>query len=145
MKVIIDINVIMDWLFKRKEHEFAAKVVDLCAKKEISGFVCAHEITILSYFLEKEVKNREQVTKVLSKIIKIFSVLDLKSNILNKALKSKIKDYEDAVIEQSALVNGCGLIITRNVKDFENGKIQSITPKDFLKNSQILSKTKEKT
>jgi len=45
MRVIIDINVIMDWLFKRKGHEFAVKVVDLCANKKIDGFVCAHEVT----------------------------------------------------------------------------------------------------
>jgi len=46
MRVIIDINVIMDWLFKRKGHEFAVKVVDLCANKKIDGFVCAHEVAI---------------------------------------------------------------------------------------------------
>ncbi|MDR2732606.1 MAG: PIN domain-containing protein [Fibromonadaceae bacterium] len=132
MKAIVDINVIMDWLFKRVEHELAAKVIDLCASKKVSGFVCAHEITILSYFLEKEVKDNEQAIKVLSKIMKIFSVLDLNSSILNRALKSKVKDYEDAVIEQSAVVNDCDLIVTRNAKDFENSKVQPIIPKEFL-------------
>ncbi len=38
-----------------------------------------------------------------------------------------------AVIEQSALANECDLIITRNTKDFENGKVQSIIPKEFLR------------
>ena len=63
----------------------------------------------------------------------MFFVLDLNISILNKALKSKIKDYEDAVIEQSALLNECDLIITRNTKDFENGKVKSIIPKEFLR------------
>jgi predicted nucleic acid-binding protein len=133
MKAIVDINVIMDWLFKRDEHEFAVKVIDLCANKKINGFICSHEITILSYFLEKEIKDKEQTIKILSKIMKMFFVLDLNISILNKALKSKIKDYEDAVIEQSALVNECDLIITRNTKDFENGKVKSIIPKEFLR------------
>jgi predicted nucleic acid-binding protein len=137
MRVIVDINVIMDWLFKRKEHEFAVKVVDLCANKKVNGFICAHEITILSYFLEKEVKNKEQSIKVLSKIMKIFSILDLNSNILNIALNSEIKDYEDAIIEQSALVNECDLIITENIKDNEKSKVRSIISKEFLKNLQI--------
>jgi predicted nucleic acid-binding protein len=83
--------------------------------------------------LEKETKDKEQAIKILSKIMKMFSVLDLNSSVLNKALKSKIKDYEDAVIEQSALLNECDLIITRNIKDFENGKVQSIIPKEFLR------------
>jgi len=133
MKAIIDINVIMDWLFKREGHEFAVKVIDLCASKKINGFVCAHEVTILSYFLEKEIKDKEQAINILSKVMKMFSVLDLNSSILSKALKSKIKDYEDAVIEQSALVNACDLVITRNTKDFENGKVQSVVPKEFLR------------
>jgi len=133
MRVIVDINVIMDWLFKRKGHEFAVKVVDLCANKKVDGFVCAHEVTILSYFLEKEVKDWEQSIKVLSKVMKIFSVLDLNSDILSRALNSDIKDYEDAIIEQSALANECDLIITANIKDFEKGKVQSIISKEFLK------------
>jgi len=65
--------------------------------------------------------------------MKIFSVLDLNSDILNRALNSDIKDYEDAIIEQSALANECDLIITANIKDFEKGKVQSIISKEFLK------------
>jgi predicted nucleic acid-binding protein len=137
MKAIIDVNVIMDWLFKRDEHEFAAKIIDLYVSKKINGCVCAHEITILSYFLEKEVKDREREIKVLSKIMKTFSVFDLTSNILNKALDSKIKDYEDAIIEQSALINKCNVIITRNVKDFDKSKVQAVTPKEFLNNLSL--------
>ena len=133
MKAIIDINVIMDWIYKREEHEFAAKVVSLCAKKKADGFICAHEVTILSYFLEKDIKDRKKYLQILSKVMKIFSVLDLNAKILNRSLKSKIKDYEDAVIEQSALLNRCNSIITKNTKDFMSGKIPSITPKDFLK------------
>jgi predicted nucleic acid-binding protein len=134
MKAIIDVNVIMDWLFKRDEHESAARIIDLCVNKKIKGVVCAHEITILSYFLEKEIKNKEQRIKILSKIMKMFSVLDLKGKILTGALSSKIKDYEDAVIEQSALAYKCDLIITRDIKDFENGGVKSILPREFLKN-----------
>lgn len=53
-KVLIDLNIILDMLTKRKDHEAAAAVFDKCVKRKIKGYICSHEITTLSYFLERE-------------------------------------------------------------------------------------------
>jgi predicted nucleic acid-binding protein len=50
-KVLIDLNIILDILGKRMEHEAAAAVFDHCVKRKIKGYVSSHEITTLSYFL----------------------------------------------------------------------------------------------
>ena len=36
-KIVIDLNVLMDFLFKREEHVSAAKIIDLCVLKRINA------------------------------------------------------------------------------------------------------------
>ena len=53
-KILIDLNVIIDMINKREHHEAAVAVFDRCVKKHDRGYVCAHEITTLAYFLGKD-------------------------------------------------------------------------------------------
>jgi predicted nucleic acid-binding protein len=61
--IVIDINIFMDFLFKRSGHENVAKIFKLCIRKNIKGLTCAHEITTLCYFLEKSEKDLSKVKK----------------------------------------------------------------------------------
>ena len=49
-KVLVDLNIVLDFLNKRNFHKEAARLIDMCMQKELAGFICAHEITTLSYF-----------------------------------------------------------------------------------------------
>ena len=51
---------------------------------------------------------------------------------------SKIKDYEDAVIESSCLKNEIDYIVSRNLKDFKNSRIKAISPKEYITEYNIL-------
>jgi predicted nucleic acid-binding protein len=42
-KVVIDINIFMDFLFKRDGHEKVAEIFKHCIKWNIMGFLCATE------------------------------------------------------------------------------------------------------
>lgn len=131
-KVLIDLNVILDFLNKRGDHLSAAKIMKSCSDKTINGFVCAHEITTLAYFLEKEkIKN---FRNVLSTLLKIFNIIELNKKILTRALTSPINDFEDAVIEVSAIESQLELIISGNLKDFKNSRVRTISVGQFIKN-----------
>ncbi len=41
-------------------------------------------------------------------------------------------DYEDAVIERTAVKTEMDYIITRNVKDYQDGMAKAILPNDFI-------------
>lgn len=130
-KILIDINVIMDVAIKRKDFKSSQKVINHCTKGRIEGYVCSHEITTLSYLLQRAY-NRQQANEFIKKIIDIFLILPSTGAILKSALDSKINDYEDAVIEVTGLKNDIDFIITRNIKDFNNSRIVSLSPEDFL-------------
>ena len=131
-KIVIDINIFMDFLFKREGHEKVAEVFSICSKGEIKGYICAHEITTLSYFLEKTIRDKRKIRKSLSVIMNRFTVCEINVELLNKAVFSEISDFEDAVIEASAIEKKAEYILTRNTKDFKRSSVDAITPEELL-------------
>ena len=130
--IVIDTNIFMDFLFKRHGHEKIAEMFIFCLKNNIKGFICAHEITTLCYFLEKAEKDKSKIRKVISRIMKRFTVIEINAKLLNRALDSEIDDFEDAVIEVSADENNVDYILTRNIKDFKKSIIPAKTPEELL-------------
>ena len=130
--IVIDINIVMDFLFKRQGHENVVEMFKFCTKGNIKGFMCAHEITTLCYFLDKVEKDKSKTKKVISRLMKRFAVIEINEALLNKALNSEIDDFEDAVIEVSAIERNADYIITRNIKDFKKSIIPAGTPEELL-------------
>ncbi|MDA3938630.1 MAG: PIN domain-containing protein [Spirochaetia bacterium] len=121
-KVLINLNIILDMLNMRMDHESALAIFDLCVKKRIKGYISSHEITTLSYFLEKQKYGVMKRNKIINNLLDHLSVLTAHENILRKALISEIDDYEDAVIDELALNEEIDYIITRDLKDFKKSK-----------------------
>jgi len=130
--IVIDINIFMDFLFKRQGHENVVEIFKFCMNGTIRGFMCAHEITTLCYFLDKAEKDKSKTKKVISRLMKRFTVIEVNEELLNKALNSEIDDFEDAVIEVSAIDRNVDYIITRNVKDFKKSIIPVKTPEELI-------------
>ena len=140
--IVIDINIFMDFLFKREGHEKVVEIFKFCIKGIIQGFICAHEITTLYYFLNKAIKDKNKIKKSISGIMRRFKVIEINEEILRQSLYSEIDDYEDAVIEVSANLNNAEYILTKNIKDFRKSIIKAITPEEFI---VILKNDMEKT
>lgn len=131
-KILVDLNIILDFLNKRNFHLEAAQLVDLCVEKKFSGYMCAHEITTLSYFLFKEQKDKAKVINTITTILDIFTIIPIDDVILRNSLVSPISDYEDAVIEVSSMKTNIDCIISRNVSDFKASRIPVYTPEQFF-------------
>jgi predicted nucleic acid-binding protein len=130
--ILIDLNIILDYLDKREGHEKALEIIIQICLKKVRGYVCAHEITTLSYFLEKESKDRNKNVKIISGILKMFEIIEINKTLLEKALFSNIDDYEDAVVAESAKEKEIDCIITKNIKDFKNSQIKVLMPEEYL-------------
>lgn len=131
-KILIDLNIILDFLNKRNFHKEAAQLINMCVEKKLDGYLCAHEITTLSYFLLKEQKDKTKVINTLTALLDIFSIIPINESILRDSLISPISDYEDAVIEVSSMKNNLDYVITRNISDFKLSRIPSLTPEQFF-------------
>lgn len=57
--------------------------------------------------------------------------------VVDKAINSNFKDFEDAIQYYSAITTGCDLIITRNEKDFKNALIPVMNAQGYLQTLKI--------
>ena len=133
-RILIDTDVILDLFFDREPFsENAAKVLSLCEKKDIIGFVTPVIISNVYYLLSQKAK-QEKVIEKLKILMSILEVLVIDKNAIIVALNSEFKDFEDALQNYSAELNGeIDIIITRNTKDYKKSKFGIMNPKNFLK------------
>ncbi len=133
-RVLIDTDVILDFFFDRVPFsDDAAKVLSLCESREIKGFITSVIISNV-YYLLRQNSTHEKVIEKLTQLITITEVLITDKDAILKALNSNFKDFEDALQNYSAELNGqIDIIITRNIKDFKNSSLAIMTPGNYLK------------
>ncbi|MDO9274266.1 MAG: PIN domain-containing protein [Lutibacter sp.] len=133
-RILIDTDVILDLFFDREPFsKNAAKILSLCEKKDIIGFVTPVIISNVYYLLSQKAK-QEKVIQKLKILMSILEVLVIDKNAIIVALNSEFKDFEDALQNYSAELNGeIDIIITRNTKDYKKSQIGIMNPEKFLK------------
>ena len=132
MNILFDTNVVLDALLDRKPfNTHAVFLMDAVEKSVIRGFLCAHSVTTIYYLMEKS-KKRVFARRNIRLLLGLFDVAPVTRAVLDEALELDFKDYEDAIICQSALgVNADG-IVTRNGVDFKKAKIAIYSPSELI-------------
>lgn len=132
MKVLVDTNVVLDVLLDRRPYSTdSAKIFRLVEEGRLQALLCATTITTIDYLLLQSV-SRDDARRYLTLLIRLFDVAPVNRAVIEGAMKSRIADFEDAVLEQAAALAGADLIVTRNTKDFSKGTIKVQDPKECL-------------
>ena len=133
MKVLIDTNIIIDALTAREPwNKNAEKIFFMAANYIAQMYITANTATDIYYLLRKYLKNPEEAKQTMSKLFSLFGILDVTGNDCINALSSTIPDYEDAVLEQSAISAHMDCIVTRNIKDYKSSSIRAFLPEEFI-------------
>ena len=119
-KIFLDTNIILDFLGEREGfYEASAKIMTLADKKKIQVYTSPSSISNVFYVLAKYENSKIALEKIRKfKLLCSMSVMD--DEVVEKAIHSNFKDFEDAMQYFSALASNCNIIITRNEKDFKN-------------------------
>jgi len=133
-RVFIDTNVFLDLLLSRGNFGNKARDFFLKAnqqKTQLLTSVSCFQTVI--YVLEKEKFKRSLIKESLSYLNALVRLCNTTNDDIDKALKTGIKDLEDAILCQTAISNDCIGLITRNVKDYavSNNKIKVLRPEEF--------------
>jgi predicted nucleic acid-binding protein len=132
-KLLVDTNIVIDLLSKREEFfQEAQELFTLADNNEVVLFVSALTFANTHYLLAKYQK-LDEARKTLIKFKVLVNVAALDDKIVELALVSDFKDFEDAIQYHTALENEVDIIITRNKKDFKNSKLPVMTAKEYLK------------
>jgi len=135
MNVLIDTNVMLDALMNRTPHNVSAeRIFRFVAEDKLNASITASSVTDIYYFLKKYFHDTNQAKQILITIFNIFEVIDVTKSDCEKALSLSMDDYEDALLATCAKRKRLELIITRNLKDFAESPVITITPDDFITN-----------
>lgn len=132
MKVLFDTNIILDFALQRDKYfPEALKLFELIENNLINGCLTATTITDI-YYITKKTKGHKVAISFIKSLTELFEILSVDRNVILEALNSNDYDFEDSVQSMAANYNGVKIIITRNVKDFNQDEIYACTPKEFL-------------
>ena len=133
--ILIDLNVILDLLLDRKGSDASKTVLELSEQDSHHLYISAHIVTTFAYLLEESNVPISQIQHHINWLVETFTVVPVDNTLLKNALKSRITDYEDAVIEQAGIACGATTIITRNVKDFKASSLPALKPEEYISGS----------
>ena len=132
MKVLIDTNVIVDYLAERDPFFISAKeIIEACQNETIFGCVSSQSIADIYYILRKDfsVSERKRILLALCRLLHVEGVDRVK---LTTALENDdFSDFEDCLQMQCAIAFGADYIVTRNEKDFVYSSVRAISPECF--------------
>lgn len=133
-KVLIDTNILIDYLLEREPFfEDAKNIILLCTEGNVKGCIAAHSISNIFFILRKDYSIKER-REVLSNLCTIFDIEGInKSKLLAGLSNENFSDFEDCLQMECAKSYDAKYIITRNVSDYKFSEIPAITPKEYLK------------
>jgi len=134
MTVVIDTNIILDYLLERENFaEIAKECIKHLADNDVKTYLTASTITDIHYFVAKFAKNTDVAKNIISNLLNSFYISSVNKTDCVNALKLNIEDYEDSLLCICAKKIKADYIITRNIKHFINSPVKSVTPGDFIK------------
>jgi predicted nucleic acid-binding protein len=133
--VLCDINIILDIFLKREPfYTPTARLFFMIEEKKVHGYLCALGFPTVFYIVAKQLK-RQKTMQVLEKLRIVFDVAAVDQEVVDLALVSGFKDFEDAVQYYSAIHVHADCLITRDKADYRVDPLPILTPEEFLASS----------
>ncbi len=133
MRVLLDTNVILDFLLDREPFaEAAARIWQANEEGRIEAYVSA--ITPVNvFYIARRFRGGDEARRVLTGLLAACQVCPLDHAALQLALNLPFRDYEDAVQHASATSSQLDAILTRDASDYVGATLPVFSPADFLK------------
>ncbi|HMB42207.1 MAG TPA: PIN domain-containing protein, partial [Balneolaceae bacterium] len=98
---------------------------------EIEVKISAHSLGTIFYVLRKEFSISKRYA-LIEELRSVFGVVPVTQHIIDRALKLRWKDFEDAIHYHAALASDCDAIVTLNRSDFQESELPVLSPIQFL-------------
>lgn len=132
-RVFVDTNIIVDLIADRQPFsKFAIEIFEKAERNEVQLFTSSHSIATTHYLLKKYLEEKK-LRDVIYNVLEYVQIIAIDQDIIKKGLKSKHKDFEDALQMLCAYnIEKLDYIVTRNIKDFKNSEIPVFPPDELL-------------
>ncbi len=131
LRVLFDLNVVLDVLARRAPHyDDAARVWAYAESGQIEGLLAAHSVTTLFYLLRRHL-GMPQAKAALHDVLHVFRVAAVDQEVIQAALILGWNDFEDAVQAAAAVAANAVYILTRDESDFPGCPVAVVHPANF--------------
>ncbi len=132
-KVFVDTNILVDLIADRKPHsKFAVDIFEKASDKKIKLYTSSHSIATTHYLLKKYI-DEKKLREILYDLLEYIQITSINQDIIKQSLKSRHKDFEDAIQIISAYsIEKIDCIVTRNIKDFRECEIPVLSPDELV-------------
>lgn len=138
MKALLDTCVIMDFLQNREPFaQNAKKIMQAAAMELFTGCITAKSATDIYYLTHRCTHSDKESRSKLNQLLTVVGMLDSMADDVFHAISSDVKDFEDAVMCETAIRSKIDCIVTRNEKDYADSIVAVYTPNEFI---EILEK-----
>ena len=132
-KVFVDTDIVLDLLSNREPfYSHSAQLFSEADKGKIRIHVSSLTFSNLNYILSRQY-SVDQARKKLLKFKTLVTVLSVTDKVVELALSSDFKDFEDGLQYFTAIENNLKRLLTRNLKDYKTADITVMTAEQFLK------------
>jgi len=132
VKVFFDTNILLDIILHREPfYRSAATLHTEVVKKRLRGAVSAVGFDNIHYVSRKKI-GKVRALQHLNAILEDFEVVSVDRDLLARAIKSDFTDFEDAIQYLCARRCRASYLISRNQKDFPEGRPRVVSAEEFL-------------
>ncbi|HMN77877.1 MAG TPA: PIN domain-containing protein [Burkholderiaceae bacterium] len=131
MRLLLDINVLLDVAFQRPGEPASTKLIGQCGAAH-EAWVAWHTLATLAYLIERQL-DAAAARSFVQGLLDWADVAPTTRADAVQAVGLSIPDFEDALQAAAAMACGAQAIVTRNVRDFKGSPVPAMTPETFLR------------
>jgi hypothetical protein len=131
MRVFVDCDVLIDVGLGREPFCQASGALLNYLEHNNNGFIAWHSVANFFYLTAKG-NNKQQSRNFIAELCAFVKIVPVSNQDLMIALDLPLTDFEDAMQCASAMACHADVIISRNIKDYQNSPIKTMTPEQFL-------------
>jgi predicted nucleic acid-binding protein len=133
MRVLLDVNVILDAMLQRPPwQQDADAIIQAHALRQVDGVVTTLSLATVFYVSRKVIGTAAARSNV-GKCLATFEILPIDKQTLRDADAQPGTDFEDNILIAAAVSASLDAIITRNPADFAHSPIPVWEPAELLK------------
>ena len=132
MKVMFDLNIVLDVVQRREPHyRMSAATLSKVVEGDAQGVFPCHGVTTVHYLVSRYA-NKKRADELVDWLSSRFEIGTAGRQEFMRARGLPLADFEDAVV--CAIAEACGRkgVVTRNLGDFTRSPIRSLSPEDFF-------------
>lgn len=132
MRVLIDTNILLDFLLQRERFfQDAELLFQSIDEGQVVGYGTATTLTDIFYISRRHTRSIEQARQAVLETLTAMAICPVDRNVLESAFNSNLADFEDAVRIFSAVAQGLEAIVTRD-EGFSSSSIPVLSVQELL-------------